>query len=91
MKFTAENGLIVTDKLVEKWAARYESGNYPGTGAEITVGRPRLSQEKTLTVHFKLPESKVASLEALANKKGCNRSQVLRNAVEEYLASAQST
>jgi hypothetical protein len=87
MRFKADNGFVITDDLVEKWAARYESGNYPGTGAEIVVGRPRLAQERTLSVNFRLPESKLIALETLASKNGCNRSQVLRDAVDDYLSS----
>ena len=77
----------VTDEQLERWAQQFESGEWP-EGVTVPVGRPRLADEDVLPVTFKLPVSKIIALDAKAFERGGTRSQVLREAVDEYLKQA---
>lgn len=85
-KFFTEDGIEITDELVEQWAAPWERGEIPGTPGEIVVGRPRISTEELTTVTFKLPLSQAKALDDTAKRAGETRSQFLRSLVSNALA-----
>lgn len=84
--FFTEDGIEITDELVEQWAAPWERGEIPGTPGEIVVGRPRISTEDLATVTFKLPKSQVGALDDIAKRAGETRSQYLRTLVAEAIS-----
>lgn len=87
-RYFTKNGTEITPELAEQWAEPWERGEIPGTPGEIVVGRPRISPEELATVTFKLPESQVRELDALAACNQETRSQLLRSLVSEALARA---
>jgi hypothetical protein len=88
MKYIAENSIEITDEMIERWAAAYESGKYLGVAGEVTVGRPRLAVEEVRSVAFKLPVSKINAIDELARQQGETRSEFLRDAVDSILLAA---
>lgn len=82
MNYKLKSGAIVTDKDIDVIAEACSRGELPGrwTG-EVTVGRPRLSDEKLVTVPVKFPASVVAAID----RKATNRSDFIRQAVAAYL------
>ena len=82
-KFIAEGGTEVTDELLEKWAESWERGEIPGRAAGFVAapGRPRISEEETQLVAFRLPVSIIKAVDRKAAENGENRSQRLREAV----------
>ncbi|MEG2982363.1 MAG: hypothetical protein RR794_01765, partial [Raoultibacter sp.] len=85
MTFTAKNGVKITDEMLDRWAEAYESGNLPGKGREIVVGRPRLSDEELISITFKMPKSRLTKLDTTAKQLGETRSEFLRATVEQAL------
>ena len=81
-------GVILTDDLIEKWAAPWDSGGVEGRPGPITVGRPRLSHEELATVSFKLPESWLGWVDAKALVAGMTRSEMLRGLIEREMRSS---
>jgi hypothetical protein len=82
---TTDKGVEVTEEMFEKWAEGFERGEWPGTKSVI-LGRPRLAQEEVKTVTFKLPISDIEALDQRVAIQGQTRSELLREAVSEYLA-----
>lgn len=81
--FTAENGIEITDELLEHMAEPWERGEVPGAAAGFVAGpgRPRISEEETKLVAFRLPVSIIEALDRKAKQRGENRSERLREAV----------
>ncbi len=77
-EYKLKSGTVVTDEDIERIAESIARGELPGewTG-EAVVGRPRLSDEKLVTVPVKFPESVVARIDEQTN----NRSDFIRKAV----------
>ena len=82
MKYKLKSGAVVTDGDIEFMVEAIERGDLPGewTG-EVVVGRPRLSDEKLITVPVKFPASVVAQIDRVSK----NRSDFIRKAVSAYL------
>lgn len=82
-KFIAEGGIEVTDEMLEEWAAPWERGEVPGIAAGFlpSPGRPRISEEETQLVAFRLPVSVVKAIDRKAELHGESRSQRIREAV----------
>lgn len=82
MEYTLKSGAVVTDKDIQALAEAIESGELPGewSGPAI-VGRPRIVNEKLVTVPVKFPESMVEQIDARSN----NRSDFIRKAVASCL------
>ena len=82
MQYTLKSGAVVTDEDIKAMVAAIEKGKLPGewSGAPI-VGRPRISEERLITVPVKFPESVVAQIDAVSN----NRSDFIRKAVVSCL------
>ena len=89
MEVKTKNGVVITDEMFEKLATAYESGDWPGTATgEIVMGRPRIAEEESRTVTFRLPVSKIIALDKMAEAHDTTRSVALREAVEGYLMQA---
>ncbi|MDR3315868.1 MAG: hypothetical protein LBS98_05255 [Coriobacteriales bacterium] len=58
-RFVAENNIEVTDEMLDEWAAPWERGDVPGKPVCFVAapGRPRISDEETKIVAFRLPVS----------------------------------
>ena len=83
MKFTATDGTIVTDELLEQMAEPWDNGEVPGTGGPVHRGRPRLSHESTTVVSFKVPKSQAERFARAAKSLGVTRSSFLRDAASK--------
>ena len=82
MEYKLKSGAVVTDEDIQHMVAAIEKGELPGEwSGEAVVGRPRLSEEKLITVPVKFPESVVAQIDAVSN----NRSDFIRKAVASCL------
>ncbi|MCI1222994.1 MAG: ribbon-helix-helix domain-containing protein [Bifidobacterium subtile] len=75
----------VTDQQLDRMAAEYEDGDWNGTVGQITPGRPRIYDEELETVSFRLPKSRLKTIDADAKAKGESRSQFLRHAIDQAL------
>ncbi len=56
--YTAANGQVVTDEMIDAWCESYEHGEFPDgehTVGGIVHGRPPLSGEGTATLSVKIP------------------------------------
>lgn len=56
--YTAANGQVVTDEMIDAWCESYERGEFPDgehTVGGIVRGRPPLSGEGTATLSVKIP------------------------------------
>ena len=73
------DGTRVTNELAEQWA----------TDLEHRGGRPSLDPAGVPSVRlaFRVPEDVSEQVDALAARQGRRRSDVLRTAIEQYLAS----
>lgn len=74
------DGTRVTNELAEQWA----------TDLEHRGGRPSLDPigAPSVRLAFRVPEDVSEQVDALAARQGRRRSDVLRTALEQYLASA---
>jgi hypothetical protein len=82
-RFVAENNVEVTDEMLDAWAAPWEAGIVPGdpSGFVAAPGRPRISDEETKIVAFRLPVSLIKAIDRKAERHGETRSQRIREAV----------
>ena len=77
-EYKLKSGTIVTDEDIERIANAIARGDLPGEwSGEAVVGRPRISNERLITVPVKFPESVVEQID----KKTNNRSDFIRKAV----------
>lgn len=56
--YTAANGQVITDEMIDTWCESYEHGEFPDgehTVGGIVHGRPPLSSEGTATLSVKIP------------------------------------
>jgi len=88
MEFKAENGQILTDKMLDEMAKKYEDGTWGGKMGKLVVGRPSLADEDIKSVSFRLPISKIAVIDSRAAAKGETRSEFIREVIEAELAKA---
>lgn len=63
-------------------ASMYEKGEWPA-GKVTRVGRPGLAEEPSVSVTFKMPESRAAQISLAAEARGETRSDFLRDAAFE--------
>jgi predicted DNA binding CopG/RHH family protein len=77
----------VTDERLDAWAAEYENESWEGMKfGKIIQGRPRLYNEELKTITVKVPASRIAAIQDAANKSGMSRSEFLRQAIDNELA-----
>ena len=86
MAYVSENGVELTDEMLDAMAAEYERGEWSGVG-RVTAGRPRSFGEEMETVSFRIPKSRIAAMEEAARKRGETRSDLIREAVDMMLMS----
>lgn len=82
MKYKLKSGAIVSDEDIKAMSEAIERGELPGewTG-DVIKGRPRLTNERLITVPVKFPESVVEQIDRVSS----NRSDFIRKAVASAL------
>jgi hypothetical protein len=83
---TTGAGAEVTDEMFERLAGEWENDTWSGRLTDISVGRPRIMGEELVNVTFRIPKSRLTTIEAIAKRKGETRSEYLRDAVDKALA-----
>jgi hypothetical protein len=78
----------VTDEQLDAEAKEYEDGTWDAPMGKVIMGRPSIANEEIKLITVRLPLSKVRALEKRASASGNTRSQIIREAVDEYLTSA---
>ena len=84
MGYKAENGKTITDEMLDRMAEEYERGTWSGHG-RVAQGRPRIYDEDMETVSFRIPKSRIAAIEAVAEKRGESKSEFFRGAIDAAL------
>lgn len=93
MEYTLTTGKKLTDEDIERINNAIEHGNLSclGKPGEISVGRPKLSNEPLVTMTFKIPKSDAKRIQDATKAQGTSRSDFLRRAsvsfANEVLAS----
>ena len=88
MSKSAKDNITMTDEMIEKLAEEWENDTWSGHLDKVVMGRPRISEEDLVNVTFRIPKSRLTSIERIANENGETRSEFLRNAVDRALISA---
>ena len=84
MDYKLKDGSVVSEEYLNKLGEECERGEYPGTPGEWIVrptGRPKISEEKLVTVAVRFPESMVEAIDKVTN----NRSDYIRSLVTKDL------
>ena len=84
--YTAANGQVVTDEMIDTWCESYEHGEFPVGG--IVHGRPPLSSEGTATLSVKIPLGMKEAIRRRAAAEGMTPSEFARAALSEKLLAA---
>ncbi len=79
-------GNVLTDEEIELRSEQYEKGNYGQWGKAI-IGRPKISDEDSKSISFKLPVSRIAAIDTAATKCGQSRSEFIRSALDKAVVS----
>ena len=85
--YTAANGQVVTDEMIDAWCESYERGEFPDgehTVGGIVRGRPPLSGEGTV----KIPLGMKEAIRRRAAAEGMTPSEFARAALSEKLLAA---
>jgi predicted transcriptional regulator len=78
-------GIEITDEVIERLAQRAEQGLDP---ARLRPrGRPPIGSTAARVAQVRLPPALSAALDARAAREGTHRSEIIRRALGEYLAS----
>ena len=81
--YTAANGQVVTDEMIDAWCESYERGEFPDgehTVGGIVHGRPPLSGEGTATLSVKIPLGMKEAIRRRAAAEGMTPSEFARAA-----------
>ena len=91
MEYKTRGGQILTDEMIKEMGDACDRGMLPGIPGEWIVappGRPQLyPNEKLVTIAFKVPETYRDLLDARAKERDRTRSQLLRELLNDALAS----
>ena len=80
------DGTPITDEVIEEVVENAEAG-FPGTSFK-PVGRPRtVGTNPAKTVTVRLDPERIAAVRARAERDHTNASEILRRALDQYLAS----
>jgi len=82
--YTAANGQVVTDEMIDAWCESYERGEFPDgehTVGGIVHGRPPLSGEGTATLSVKIPLGMKEAIRRRAAAEGMTPSEFARAAL----------
>ena len=85
--YTAANGQVVTDEMIDTWCESYEHGEFPD-GEHTVHGRPPLSSEGTATLSVKIPLGMKEAIRRRAAAEGMTPSEFARAALSEKLLAA---
>ena len=88
MSKAAKDNIILTDEMIEKFAQEWENDTWSGHLDKVVMGRPRISEEDLVNITFRIPRSRLTSIEKIAKENGETRSEFLRNAVDRALVAA---
>lgn len=88
-------GVLITDEMLTELEAKYASGEFEPFDGPVTYGppeppvcgRPRLANEETEAMSFKLPRSLAQSIREAARELGMSTSAFMREAAIEKLSS----
>ena len=80
MRFCGQDGSMITDEMLERMAEPWDMGELPGMGGAVTRGRPRLGDEPSVVLSFKVPQSSAERITKAAQSCGESRSMFLRTA-----------
>ncbi len=80
------SGVLVTDEMIENWAAEAESGFDVELLKKRGRGRPGRGASVSQVISLRLTEAEITALDARANKEGKTRSEVIREALNETAA-----
>ncbi len=89
--YTAANGQVVADEMIDTWCESYEHGEFPDgehTVGGIVHGRPPLSSEGTVTLSVKIPLGMKEAIRRRAAAEGMTPSEFARAALSEKLLAA---
>lgn len=79
---TAENGVQVTQSMIDEWSAAYEAGRLPAgyefDGAPVS-GRPPLFEGGMESITVRIPTAQKKALQVEAMKSGMNLSGYVRH------------
>jgi hypothetical protein len=81
MSYKLDNGYVLTDAESERISKKYEDGTWEDTLTDIRIGRPKVFDEKLITVPVKFPKSMVSKIDEMSD----NRSDFIRRAVASAL------
>ena len=81
--FHTEDGSLVTEDMLIEAAEQRDKGEVPGSAGVVRPGRPRLANEPTATMSFKLPQSLVSYVKRAARVTDQSTSKFIRDAVVE--------
>ena len=84
MEYRSEEGVLLTDELLDALANEYEDGTWEGAGS-VTRGRPRLCDEDMETISVRIPKSKIVEIDIVSKRSGESRSDFIRNAIDHAL------
>ena len=82
MEYREHKGTMLSDELLDKLAEEYEKGEWVGHTGEVRLGRPRLSEEKLVTITLKISPASLAIVDKRAKEQGGSRSDYLRAAID---------
>lgn len=86
--YTAANGQVATDEMIDAWCESYEHGGFPDgehTVGGIVHGRPPLSSEGTATLSVKIPLGMKEAIRRRVAAEGMTPSEFARAALSEKL------
>lgn len=89
--YTAANGQVITDEMIDTWCESYEHGEFPDgehTVGGIVHGRPPLSSEGTATLSVKISLGMKEAIRRRAAAEGMTPSEFARAALSEKLLAA---
>ena len=89
--YTAANGQVITEEMIDGWCAAYEEGEFPAdehTVGGVVRGRPPLSREETVTLSVKVPAGMKEAIRRRAEEEGVTPSEYARLALSEKLRAA---
>ncbi|MCL2654607.1 MAG: ribbon-helix-helix domain-containing protein [Coriobacteriia bacterium] len=79
----------VTDAQLDERAAEYESESWEGMEfGRIVQGRPKICDEELKPLTIKVPASRIAAIQESAARRGVSRSEFVRQAIDNELATA---
>ncbi|WP_028821732.1 ribbon-helix-helix domain-containing protein [Propionimicrobium lymphophilum] len=90
--FTAINGQVVSDEMLEKLESTYASGEFPdgeSAASDVIQGSPRaLSPEGTAVLSVKVPVAMKRAIQEKAEKGNMTPSELVRSMIARELIEA---